>query len=417
MIQALFSQNGLREASARIDRYGRIELLGAYKDMQEVELAFSLAQSVAGIRWTSPVTPDHVRLKKWGNVFKEVFPQKKSETPPPPGPGTGPATTRDAKARRQQEHHPPVVEQHTTLVEQRPPAVEQRASEQEKRSPVKYALVVGVSHFKANEKYKLKTGREIDLKYASKDARNVYDYLVDPKYGDFEKKNVRLILDGEATRANIEKALNDIKRKAEYNDQVIVYFSSHGKPVHDGSMSIITHDADLSNPYAVARTSFSCEYLKDFVFQTKAKNLVVVLDVCYSGNAFKEIKGFYNTQSNVDFSQDNQGISRNVMAKTLLGAKDVILDDEVVRDAAVIDKNSVRVLISASDYGERSWESETLKSSVFTGYFVEGLKKKQNVKRAFEYARPNVVKQVKQEKQTEQHPQVVTNSNKWDIAI
>lgn len=410
IIRSLFLEKGLKDASARLDQYGRVQLFGAYKDSQEVELAFSLAQSVAGVRWTSPVTPDNVRLKKWGNVFKEAFPQKRAETPPPV---QVPVKSR-AESIPKPQHRPLIAEKRETIAV---PAEAPRTVTQETAAPKKYALVVGVSNFRANEKYKLKTGRELDLRYAAADATSVYNYLIDPKYGKFEKKNVRLLLNSDATRANIENALNDIRKKAEYNDEVAVYFSSHGKPVSNGSMSIITHDTDLSNPYQVAQTSFSCDHLKDFVFQTKARNLVVVLDVCYSGKAFKNIDGFYNTRVAVDASDDNQGISRTVMAKSLLGAKDVILDDEVVKDAGLSDKESIRVLISASDYGERSWESESLKSSVFTGYFVEGLKKRPSVKRAFEYARPNVEKHVKEEKQTDQHPQVVTNSSKWDIPL
>jgi uncharacterized caspase-like protein len=88
----------------------------------------------------------------------------------------------------------------------------------------------------------------------------------------------------------------------------------------------------------------------------------------------------------------------------------------VVTDPAIT-KDTTRVLISASDHGEQSWESDVLKSSVFTSYFVQGLKKRRNVKQAFEFARPNVVRHVKEEKQKEQHPQVVTNTKVWDISL
>jgi uncharacterized caspase-like protein len=381
MINSLFAKNGLQNAFVRIDKYGRIELVGNYKDSQEVEFAFSLAQSVAGVRWVSPVTPENVKLKKWGNVFKDAAFLKKSEEVPaiPPAIKAG-ATTRKGPRN-------------------------------------KYAVVVGVSKFNYNEKYMLKHGRELDLRYAAKDATDVYDYLIDPKSGNFSKKNVTLLVNENATRSNIQNALSNVRRKAEAEDAVIVYFSSHGKPIHDGSMNIVTYDTDLSSLFKISQTSFSSEELKDFILKTRAKHLVAVLDVCYSGQAFRNINGFYNAQSTINFSEDNQGISRTVMAKSLLGSKDIVLEDEVVSETALVDKDAIRVLISASDHGEQSWESDALKSSVFTRYFVDGLKKKSTVKQAFEFAQPNVIRHVKEEKQKEQHPQAVTNRDKWDIAL
>ena len=101
----------------------------------------------------------------------------------------------------------------------------------------------------------------------------------------------------------------------------------------------------------------------------------------------------------------------------MLGAKDVVFEDDVLKTASNPKKNSTVVLISASDQGQKSYESDDLKSSIFTKYFLDGLRQKSDVKRAFEYAKPNVIKRVKEEKKADQNPQVVTDKEKWDIAI
>jgi hypothetical protein len=76
------------------------------------------------------------------------------------------------------------------------------------------------------------------------------------------------------------------------------------------------------------------------------------------------------------------------------------------------------VLISASSAGEKSWESDTLKQSVFTYYFVDGLNRTQgSVKGAFDYAKPLTSNRVRQEKGAEisQIPQAMATNQDWDM--
>jgi len=77
-------------------------------------------------------------------------------------------------------------------------------------------------------------------------------------------------------------------------------------------------------------------------------------------------------------------------------------------------------MISASGPNEKSWESEQLRQSIFTYYFLDGLNQSQgSVKDAFLYAKPRVKERVKQEKGSDidQSPQVYITNEKWDIKI
>jgi hypothetical protein len=65
----------------------------------------------------------------------------------------------------------------------------------------KWAVVIGIGDFVDPGIPK--------LKYSSKDARDFYDYLVDPTQGKFKPDHVRLLLDRNATKINIMDALGD----------------------------------------------------------------------------------------------------------------------------------------------------------------------------------------------------------------
>jgi len=377
MITSLFSENGLSEASVKLDRYGRVELSGGYKDKREVEIAFSLAQSVAGVRWVSPVIPENIKVKEWAKKIAALFPTNRIDTPSLPREDAGSRT-----------------------------------------GATKYALVVGIGKFKNNEQYIIKhDGRRMDLKYADKDANEVYAYLTDPRHGNFPKENVQLLINENATKMNMERALDDLRSKVRSRDTVVLYFSSHGYPTYDGAMNIVTYDSEVAPPYRVADTSLKSDNLRDFILETKAKSLVVILDVCFSGNAFSNIKGFYHPGAKIDYSKDTQGISGATMAKSLMGAKDFTLDDDVAKPSDLQKRDGTRVLISASGAGEQSWESDTLRSGVFTSFFLKGLETNADVKQAFEYAKPRVIKQVQEEKKHDQHPQVATDKENWNIRI
>jgi hypothetical protein len=109
------------------------------------------------------------------------------------------------------------------------------------------------------------------------------------------------------------------------------------------------------------------------------------------------------------------------MAQRLLGMKDLVSEAPSGQTSpAAVRRGWGKVLISASDAGERSWESDVFKNSIFTHYFLDGLVRTQgSVKAAFEYARPLVRQQVQREKgsETVQTPQVTPSRPEWDISV
>ena len=372
MIETLFKGNGLSKAGAMVDHRGRIQLKGEYQDSREVSLAFSLTQSVVGTNRVSPVTPENIKVKDWARKLSTFFPTKEIV---------------------------PIIKNEKLTGD---------------GFNNKYALVVGVGHFKND------ITKKNELQYAVNDAQKVYSYLSDPKQGGFNRKNITLLLNENATISDIQKTLDNMRNDADQDDDIFIYFSSHGIPIYDGSLNIIVYETVFKNHFSVAETSFPTSSLRTFLSDTNARHVMIVLDVCYSGAVFNKIDGFYQSGSkSISFDDDNQGFSKNAMAKNLLGAKDITLEDEVVSTSATSTNrtNQIKIIISASGEGEKSWESDNLKSSFFTYYFVKELEKGSGVKNAFDTAKPVVKKNVKEEKGNDQNPQVIVSNPEWNIML
>lgn len=366
-IESLFRENGLSGATSTLDKLGKVALGGIYRDEREVQLAFSLAMSVVGAKRIAPVTRESIDVWEVGKKFSTATPATKKNEPKP----------------------------------------EQKAHISGKK--MGYALIVGIGKFKAEA--------ITPLRYAADDAQRFYDYLSKDNNDRYKKENVKLLVNEQATSANIYKALEELREKVHQEDDVVIYFSSHGVPAFDGSMNIVAFDTEIARKrdLKLMETSISAKLINNFLDGVDSKRVLVVYDVCYSGAAFKTMEEFsYEGSKLIDQTEDNTGFSKDAMASALLGSKDIVFEDDVVKSSNKTDKDKLKVIMSASSSDEKSWESDLIKGSVFTYYLLKGLESGANVKLAFAVARARVPYLVKQEKKAEQHPQVISSSNLWD---
>ncbi len=72
-VNQLFATNGVPNGRVELDAYGRLELKGEYDDELQVDRAFSLAQTVVGVKWVSPVTPENIKVKEWEKKLGSLF--------------------------------------------------------------------------------------------------------------------------------------------------------------------------------------------------------------------------------------------------------------------------------------------------------------------------------------------------------
>ena len=85
-VNHLFRASGVSEGYVTRDRQGRVELQGTYRDEQEVDKAFSLAQTVVGVRWVSPVTPQRIKVKEWEKCLARLLSNEPCGSSPAPSP-------------------------------------------------------------------------------------------------------------------------------------------------------------------------------------------------------------------------------------------------------------------------------------------------------------------------------------------
>ncbi|MES0337504.1 MAG: caspase family protein [Candidatus Magnetobacterium sp. LHC-1] len=366
-INKLFKQNNINNGYVELDKIGRVQLKGSYQNEEEVDLAFSLAQQTVGVKWVSPVDPENVTVPGWSKKLSSIFARAAVKSPSAKHSDAPPGPVRN-----------------------------------------KYALVVGIGKFQ--------NSKITPLQYAEKDAGDFYKYLTAPSKGGFSRQNVTVLLGEKATRHNITKALDDLRNKAQEDDLVVLYMSSHGTPPDKfGGVFIVTHDS-VPVPKEIWYTSITGEKLSDFIQGTRAKRVVAILDTCYSSGAYKNIKGFVpEGAKSLGVEDETFGISKE-QATRMLGSKDIVLEGSI--NLSPNSNGWGRVLISASGDNEKSWEDPSINNGYFTHYLIAGLEQnKGSVASAFEYAKPKVSISVLQDKGASQTPRAVFDNKDWNIKL
>lgn len=233
----------------------------------------------------------------------------------------------------------------------------------------KWAVVIGISKFADPQ--------VPSLKYSAKDARDFYDYLVDPRMGKFKPDHVKLLVDDQANTVNIRDTLGDsfLPHAVNPNDLVVIYLSTHGSPagMDIGHVNyIVAHDTEVKRLFATGIE------MRDLVKKLKerihTRRILLVLDTCYSG-AGQDSTHKGHGRANVDSSGVAQGIGSMV--------------------------------ICSSTPTQRSWESDQLQNSYFTRYLIDALKTNPdgiNIEDAFQIMKSKVQSVVLKERGEAQTP-------------
>ncbi len=195
------------------------------------------------------------------------------------------------------------------------------------------------------------SGREDvpELRYATSDAKKVYDVITDPRYGGVPKENTVLLLGSRANKEEISSALQRIRN---WNGYVFVYFSGHGAPdIRERGSSggyLVPDDADVSNPESLNRTAVSMSQVRELLDRSRAKAVLVAVDACFTGTG------------------------KSVMVD---GAKPLV--GFVAPKKARGFSRGGRVILTASTGNQASWEDRTeLHEGIFTHYLLGALKGK-----------------------------------------
>jgi uncharacterized caspase-like protein len=270
-------------------------------------------------------------------------------------------------------------------------------------SSKKWALVVGIDKFQDQ--------RAPQLKYAAKDSRDFVAFLDDPHGGRFDPSHVLHLENEGATLKGINEKIGELRINAKPDDLIVLYLSSHGSPRSvdpNGVSYIITHDTDLENAATLYSTSLQMIDLVQAVNRDlKARQVVLILDTCYSGDALTAA-----------------GESAGSRGSVILGAGAPAANAPASSSFSVAFENLKvgygRAVITASRANEESWESPKLQNGYFTHYLLEVLRESHGEDRldhVFTQVQTRVSSHVKTELNANQNPSFEFSEHAGSIVL
>jgi tetratricopeptide (TPR) repeat protein len=189
--------------------------------------------------------------------------------------------------------------------------------------PKVWAVVVGVASYTAMP----------TLRYSDDDAYQMYAFLKSPEGGALSDSQITLLVDENATKAQIISSLQQKFSTASENDLVIFYYAGHGM---EGSFIPYDYDGTES-------TKLLHKDVQKIFTSSKAKNKLFIADACHSGSSSEGLRG--NAKETMDKYYQ-------ALAKTSGGT----------------------ALMMSSKAEETSLENKTIRQGVFSYYLIRGLK-------------------------------------------
>ena len=225
------------------------------------------------------------------------------------------------------------------------------------RAENRWAVVIGISTYQ---------NPRANLEYTVEDARAMYDILITNSY--FSKQNIRLLLNDQATKANITQVLGEwLPTHVASGDLVMIYYSGHGfngygfdpKDEAEGQGKYLApYDIDISSFDRACQTGVRTNEIAKWLGKLLSDN-IVIFDSCYSGGGIKSVFA-PGTPKSLDYLLPRREGTKSLPAETMR------------EDLAGLTKNIT--FLAACLSTQRAWEDPDLKQSVFTYYLVKGLK-------------------------------------------
>jgi len=142
--------------------------------------------------------------------------------------------------------------------------------------PVLHVLGIGISAYP-------NLPAKWQLEFAHTDAQAMVKTLQDQKGRLFGEVRPHLLVNGQASAANIQAALEALDTTSE-NDVVMIFMAGHGVKDKDGVFYFLTSEGHLQNP---AKGSVSWASLGRYLDNIKGRT-ILMLDACHSGSIITE---------------------------------------------------------------------------------------------------------------------------------
>lgn len=135
-----------------------------------------------------------------------------------------------------------------------------------------FALIIGINKY----------DNLPDLEYAVNDAKAIKDVLI-KKFG-YDEKNIKMLIDKQATHDNIMDEYYNLINDTATNDSIIIFFAGHGStyPSIDKDKGFLV---PCDGTEIKMNTLISWDRLISDSELIKAKHIFFIMDACYSGLA------------------------------------------------------------------------------------------------------------------------------------
>lgn len=180
----------------------------------------------------------------------------------------------------------------------------------------------------------------------------------------FNNTYVKVLLNEQATKEEILKAMDKFLMQAKAEDEVIVFFAGHGMLDTALNFHFCSYDIDFNNPVA---KGVSYEAILNKLGKLPMTRKLLLLDACHSGNIFSPVFVPKTTEEN------EMAVKRGASSESLEGT--VNHDISEIYDAlfgAITDQYGVTV-IAASSGVNLAYESKTVSNGAFTSAYIESV--------------------------------------------
>lgn len=214
-----------------------------------------------------------------------------------------------------------------------------------------HAVICGISDY---------DGSINDLDYCDDDAQDIYNKLLESPH--WQAGNMQLLLDAQATEANIQTALSSMGSRAGANDVCLFFFSGHG---YDPTDVYPYDEADGYDEalctYYIDSNEILDDELGDWLGDLPTDHIVVWLDTCFSGGHLKTPPAEGRTVKRRDIAGGNTKKGDGFIADLL--------------DGPLKDVNDLAspYISTACDDDEYSYEDHALDHGVYTYYLLQAL--------------------------------------------
>ncbi|MGB3464024.1 MAG: caspase family protein, partial [Cyclobacteriaceae bacterium] len=219
-----------------------------------------------------------------------------------------------------------------------------------------YLVTIGVSEYSESD---------FNLTYAAKDAQDIANVLK-KQAGQYEQIHHISLLNEKVTSEAI-KSLGSKLSGAGTDDQIIFFFAGHGLLSADLDYYLAAYNTNFEKP---EEGGIPYESIEELLAKSPARNKLVMIDACHSGEVDKENTEVAATENNIlEANLVFRGFK--TVKNRELGMKNTF---QLMKSTfADLRDNTGTIVISSAGGAEYALESDQWSNGVFTYFMKEGL--------------------------------------------